>query len=243
MDLDELCASEGLDEQDLQDTVQWAKARADELVAGLVADAELGPILDAAWEDESALNRLPSAPPPLALEDALVGSADEAAAIAREVIEAALGQAQAETDMAATPSEPEEPTQPRAELRDMLAHGAKPALDLPPLPGAGHAPMKEMTQEIDADEIELLDDEDLELVDDEPPAPPSADEAGGRGVDEVPEWQQALASAHLGGGAKADHDSGLLRIPGASDSDTDEDERGAATSADPSDVDVDVSDL
>lgn len=226
MDLEELCRSEGLDPDSLDETVRWAKSRAEELIAGVVADSELGPILDAQWEDESGLDVLPTA----------------AATQGAEATPAA--EADAGLDALPAQAEPQASTQPRAELRNMLAEGARRAMDLPPLPGGGHAaPMKEMTQEIDADDIELLDDDDLMLVeddDDDEEDEPAADAGGGGGGDEVPEWQQALNSAHLGGGEQADHDSGLLRMPKAAEpAPPDEDDGDAEQSS----VDVDVSDL
>src|SRR5688572_21424362 len=56
MDLEELLRREGLDAEGLEKTVAWARDRAEELVAPLVADAELGPLLDDQWEEESSPN-------------------------------------------------------------------------------------------------------------------------------------------------------------------------------------------
>jgi hypothetical protein len=229
MDLDELCRSEGLDPDALEETVAWARARADELVAGLVADAELGPILDAVWEEESALNVLPPLDPlehdsdasgPMGVEEASAalevapppdyddGRAYEEPSSSSEV--PAEGMAEAEAGAQPEAAASAEPTT----LRDMIADGARPVLGLPPIPGSYQAaPMKEMTQEIDADEIEMLDDDELELMmDDEPAAGPPTNEPPPSSGGDVPEWQQALNSAQLGGGSQADHDSGLLRI-------------------------------
>jgi hypothetical protein len=271
MDLEELCQAEGLDADELQRTVQWARTRSEEIVAGLVADAELGPILDAVWEDESGLNRLPvraadpevaAAPAPESdpideemapvdvgalVDDVLAHSEQGAANGARPEVAAAngatdQGEAQAASADPGLPDEADDeitaPQDPPSNLRDMLAGGARPALEQPPM-GESTAPStKEMTQEIEVDDIELLDDDDLELVDDEP-EPSDA-------VDEPPEWQQALNSAALGGGAEADHDSGLLRMPGRparSTAHAGEPEAAAKPPSEASSVDVDLSDL
>jgi hypothetical protein len=223
MDLEELLQREGLDPERLRETVAWAKDRADELVAGLVADAELGPLLDDQWEDEGSQPRLLPRPPVERREPA---ASEEAA---RQSSDPGLDFALADAGLVA-PSEPavaEEVTQPRAfppAPRDR--EGSRPNLPLPPLPLPG-VPRPDAspstTEEIVDDEIELLDEEDLELVEESlarrapqsehgaehaPEAEPGPDGEG----EDVPEWKRALSSAQMGGGLQADRDSGLYRL-------------------------------
>jgi hypothetical protein len=216
MDLEELLQREGLDAERLRETVAWAKDRADELVAGLVADAELGPLLDAQWEDEGSSARpLPRAPVKPALQARELGddrgAPDE---VARASSDPGLDFALADAGLVA-PSEvvhgeppPEDVTQPRAfppAPRDR--DGSRPDLPLPPLPVAPST-----TEEIVDDEIELLDDEDLELVEESLARRAPESQGGAHDADDVPEWKRALSSAQMGGGLQADHDSGLYRL-------------------------------
>lgn len=209
MDLEELLQAEGLDAERLKDTVEWARGRADELVSGLIADAELGPLLDAQWEDEGSqpirLSELAGAPAPSPSEDD-GGELEERAS--------PVGELQARDP--AVPHEPahEDVTQPRA-----LSPGredSRPNLPLPPIPGTPRTVAPATTDEIVDDEIELLDDDDLELVEDSLTRGriPSDDPGEDPGEDDVPEWKRALSSAQMGGGAQADHDSGLWRMNG-----------------------------
>lgn len=220
MDLEELLQREGLDAERLRETVAWAKDRADEIVAGLVADAELGPLLDAQWEDEGSQAR-PLPRPPVQASSQIHDTAASATPteVARASSDPGLDFALADAGLVA-PTEAakgegvaEEVTQPRAfppAPRDR--EGSRPNLPLPPLPGA-HRPeiAPAHTDEIVDDEIELLDDEDLELVEESlargrAPQPAAADD------EDVPEWKRALSSAQMGGGLQADRDSGLYRL-------------------------------
>lgn len=217
MDLEELLQREGLDAERLRETVAWAKDRADELVAGLVADAELGPLLDAQWEDEGSSARpLPRAPMKPALQARRElgddrGAPDE---VARASSDPGLDFALADAGLVA-PSEvvhgeppPEDVTQPRAfppAPRDR--EGSRPNLPLPPLPVAPST-----TEEIIDDEIELLDEDDLELVEESLARRAPESQLAAPADDDVPEWKRALSSAQMGGGLQADRDSGLYRL-------------------------------
>jgi len=164
---------------------------------------EAGPMADAAYDPGSVASPLPEPPQ----EEPLPGVPSTTPA---ELQPAAEGAGAVEG--------PEDVTQPR----ELMPEGHQEA------PGVTHSG----SIEIDEDEIELLDDDDLELVDDDDddqpseapsggtqpgtpaPAPPPA---GGNGhAENVPEWQAALTSAQLGGGAEADQESGLYRLQGTS---------------------------
>ena len=287
MELEELLQAEGIAAEDLEDTLAWARGRAEELAAELSADAELGPLLtgEGVSEPVPLPDRTPEpepdAPEPIArggTEPSLSPPVESAASLADEL--AAELAAETAVDDFATPGSdaadaladlpppPQRPDLPEVgpgveagPMADAAYDQGSVASPLPeppedePLPGVpdaaapdveqpavGAAPVEgpdDVTQprelmpeahdqapgvthsgsiEIDEDEIELLDDDDLELVDEEdgddggdaPATPP-----GGNGhSEEVPEWQAALTSAQLGGGAKADHDSGLYRLQG-----------------------------
>jgi len=59
MELEDLLQSEGLDADGAEGTLSWARARAEELVAGLVADSELGPLLDSAAANTAEQDDVP----------------------------------------------------------------------------------------------------------------------------------------------------------------------------------------
>lgn len=230
MELDELLEQEGFAGSQADDNLEWARGRAAQLVAEVGQDTELGPLLDGV-----SLGAPPPPPPSPAVpqptdEPVAVspGTDDDADAVAAEAAPDPL----ADMDFDGLPGidEEEDGASDHAASAEqgvpepVAATGTEPA-ELPPIPSAAPATTaaadedEEDIEEIE--EIELLDDDDLELVeedDDEqedlPPLAPVGDATDGGGdEDELPEWKAALTSAQLGGDAKADEDSGLLRPP------------------------------
>lgn len=273
MELEELLQAEGIAAEDLEDTLAWARGRAEELAAELSADAELGPLLTGEGvsepvplPDRSVAAEPAPEPEPSPPAESAASLADELAAelAAETAIDDLSPASEAAAALADLPPPPERPDLPEvgpgveeSPMADAAYDQGSVASPLPeppqeePLPGVPDLPGPAVEQpavgaaavegpddvtqprelmpdghempgvthsgsiEIDEDEIELLDDDDLELVDDEDGADAPAPPAGGNGhSDEVPEWQAALTSAQLGGGAKADHDSGLYRLQG-----------------------------
>lgn len=274
MELEELLQAEGIAAEDLEETLAWARGRAEELAAELSADAELGPLLTGVGVSEPVA--LPDAPQPVARsstepspsapEESAASLADELAAelAAETSIDDFSPGSEAAAALADLPPPPERPDLPEVgpgveagpmadaayDQGSVASPLPEPPLDEPlpgvpdaagpavEQPGVGAGPVdgpEDTTQprelvsdgheapgvthsgsiEIDEDEIELLDDDDLELVDDEDGSEAPAPPGGGNGhAEDVPEWQAALTSAQLGGGAKADHDSGLYRLNG-----------------------------
>lgn len=227
MELQELLDSEGLGPDEMAETLAWARERAEELVAGLVADGELGPLLDADFEGSPLPQRESS-------DESFASPDDEARAVSAATADALaelpappdgpeLPEVAAGVEGSVATSLPEADQGHSAEVVQAThGLGIEPAGDEITQPRALNEAMAGVTNsgsiEIDDEEIELLDDDDLELVDDDdagvdgPTAAPPAMPGPAASQQDVPEWQAALNSASMGGGAQADQDSGLYRI-------------------------------
>lgn len=115
MELEELLASEGIEgDGDAADTLAWARQRAEELVAGLVADHELGPLLDADFASSGANGAAADVPQVHArgTTEPTPVAEDSAAEVVGDVPEAMPLGAETASALADLPPPPERPDLP-----------------------------------------------------------------------------------------------------------------------------------
>jgi hypothetical protein len=243
-EIEALLQAEGLESEGADALLEWARGRAAELIASTEGDAELGPLLREGGQvgadqrapgrrrakDESARGR--------GRGDKKRGrgrkhEADEDASATESAREDDAREPEAEPEWKATlhgddpvdaspPARDEEVTTPRGE--------SSYAGPLPPVPRHAAAAQEEGVdeiEEIDAEELEILDEEEpSEDAPSEPEAPSEPDAPAVEaptfgppdGTDAVPAWRAALFAAETGSDREAaqliqKEESGLKPMP------------------------------
>jgi hypothetical protein len=244
-EIDALLQAEGLESEGADALLEWARRRAAELIASTEGDAELGPLLREGGQvgaDQRAPGRRRAKDEPARAkgrgkkrgrgrkrDDADEGASESEAAAP----EAEAHEPESEPEWKATmhgddpveaspPTHDEEVTTPRGE--------SSYAGPLPPVPRHAAAAEDEA-----ADEIEEIDAEELEILDEEEPSEdaPSESEAPSEpdapaveaptfgppdGTDAVPAWRAALFAAETGSDREAaqliqKEESGIKPMP------------------------------
>lgn len=165
MDLDDLLEREGIDTSEVDDTLAWARTRAEELVVGLDSDPELAALL------EGGATPTPTGEPDaeLDLDTTQPRSVDEAAAELAEA-EAQVAVAQAEFDDAGAEDPPELDPLAGIDFDDLPGvdededqEPLAPALVEPPLGNRDHEPEEGVDSTIPSMQAPLSVDETLSM--------------------------------------------------------------------------------
>ena len=210
--LEQLLSDERVRADEIDDLVQWAHGRAQDILEAS-GDPDLVALLDEAPAiPDPVPPRQPDAGHPQPVEPDTSGPAD---------LEAEFGEGWEPSVDAAPESSSEDVEQSAAEAAPPQREPSQ-AAPLPPIPSAARAAAQDDEDLEEIEEIELLDEDELELVegdeDDEAASPEDAPTYGPPdGNENVPEWKAALYSAELGDDRAAlrrmEEESGLKAIP------------------------------